>query len=698
MLENIQIVYGKAYADELRKLTPKWLRFGDILTNVINTPKSLVSSGDIGVTFRQMALLTARHPILAIKNTWKGFRSMFSQNFFDDLMASINGSPIAEERILHGLDITAARGGLLKGEEAYISSWLQGLALRWGSFSPVKKILTAPLFPIAKLAQASERAFIATLNKMRADVWDRYFRLWEGVATEADLRGMAEVINIFSGRGVVPKKLKEVVALLNVPLFSPRLQISRVQTLGMPAALWKYPPKVRRYVIGTLVAYIAEVSTFLGLAVVGLPPLLKKMGVDTKVSIEKDPRSANFAKLRIGDTRLDPWSGLQQFVVLISRLLSGEMKTASGKVIDIDREELLMRAFRSKESPGFAMIHDVFKGTSFLGEDFPPEEGREFEEASNRLAPFFARDVVDALKSEGLLGAIIAAPGFLGIGVMSYPSKTYADWLEATEQGLKNEWTDEDMRGMRKDYNEAETSWKEFFDLPTGKTRQFYREDNPNIEASMYFWGEIGSLSTPEAVEEFNRLTERFDIPEEIYPIREPLEPFEEKGKDEGEIEAALFDVVPSYFATFIRENRKKLEGDLPDIVRKFEQEKEQDKGLITKYLNDTKGLTTKEREAFRRANPEIDAVLNFWGRVVTVQSRSALAILREKADRLDVPQDIIPTLIRRREIQAEEEARQEKQRTVEAKKEQEGKRIKPQRTTKVTGGLEERRRELFGE
>ncbi len=682
MLENIQIVYGKAFTDTLAKLTPKWLRFGDILTNILNTPKSIVSSGDIGVTFRQMALLTFRHPVLAIKNTWVGIRSMFSQNFSDDVMAALNGSPIAEERILHGLDITAVRGGLLKGEEAFVSSWLQGLAARWGSFAPVKKVLTAPLFPVAKLTQASERAFTTTLNKMRADVWDKYFRLWEGVATDKELRAMAEVINIFSGRGAVPKKLKEVTALMNNILFSPQLQISRVQTLGLPVTLWKYPPKVRKYVIQSLVSFIATVGGTVGMAAVGLPPLLKSMGVDVKVSVGKDPRSADFAKIRIGDTRLDPWSGLQQYVVLISRLLSGEMKTQAGKIVDIDNEEALLRAFRGKEAPGFALLHDTFAGTTFLGEDFPPAEEDRFEEASNRLAPFFIRDVVEALKMEGYLGAIVAAPAWFGIGAMSYPSKTYADWLESTEQGLKTEWNDEDMRIMRRDYNEAESSWKEFFDLPSGKTKQFYREDNPNIEASMYFWGELSSLSSPEAVTEFKRLAAEFEIPEEIYPIRDPLETFEEEGKTESETRAALLDTVPTYLSNFIRENPKQFKDNLPETIRNFEQAKDKDRGLITKYLNDTKGFDNSERVEYRRDNPEIDAVLNFWGRVSTLQSRTALALLREKADILGVPEDIIPGIIREEELAQKAVDKRRK------KQDSSGLRIQPKGRVKIVNPL----------
>ena len=493
----------RVFGDEFAKIVPAedikaWQRFSDVLTEVINTPKTTMSMLDLSASLRQALTLATRHPIEAIRATFgAGAKSGLRQKWFEGIQESIINNRFAPAADAAGLDLTTM-GHILKREEAYVSGWLQRLAKNWGTYTLPKKIITAPLWPVGQAARMSERAFIATLNKMRMDIFSRYAALWEGKAGEAELKAMAEVINICSGRGAVGRRLQPLVNLLNNVWFSPRLQISRVQYLGLPFTLWKYPPLVRRYVIGNIVAFYGTIAGTLSM--IGLAA--KQFGWKD-VSIEEDPRSTDVGKIRIGDTRIDPWGGHQQYARLITRLISGEMKTAMGQIKEIDREEELVRFLRLKESPFIGLLHDIFKGESFLGEELTAEPENIQKQAFERTAPFFIRDMIDAIREDGLLGGMAASAGFFGVGVLSYPSATYANWLATIEKKIGRETTDEDMRKMRPDYNKAEASWLEYLELKTAKAREHYRENNPDIEASMYFWGELNTLSSPEAQEEF---------------------------------------------------------------------------------------------------------------------------------------------------------------------------------------------------
>ncbi len=631
---NLIRVFGKRFEEALPEVgdTRGWQRFADILTEITNTPKTTMSMLDLS-SGRQMAVALTRHPITAIRNLFAtGAKAGLRQKWFDGIVESIAKNRFAPEADAFGLPLTTMGGHVLKREEAYVSGWLQNLAGNWGSFSIGRKLISAPLWPVGQVARMSERAFIATLNKTRMDIFSRYAALWEGKAGEAELRGMAELIGITTGRGTPPKRLKPFMALLNNVWFSPALQLSRVQFLALPFTLWKYPPLVRKYAISNIISFYATMASILAMLKFGLPEL---------VSVETDSRSADFGKVRIGDTRLDPWGGHQQYAKLFARLISGEMITASGEIMEIDREEELLRFWRSKENPFVGLIHDIFKGETFLGEELTLESEDLQEQAFNRTAPFFIRDVLEALKTDGLLGGLTSSAGFVGVGVISYPSRGFADWLTAVQEKTGKEKTTDEMIAVRPDYNKAEASWLEYMELPSGRVKDLYRMDNPEIEASMYFWGEIGSLQNPDSEEFVQKLLKKHDLPRDFLPIREPVEPFDVEDKTETEVFGAFLNTLPTYLAEFADKNEGTFK-DMASLITRTQELKAEDLLLIEKYYRETLGQTNQKRELYRRKNPEIDAALIFWGRVKAVKSSSARSLITQKAISLGFPPDVV--------------------------------------------------------
>src|SRR5690606_5714979 len=104
---------------------------------------------------------------------------------------------------------------------------------------------------------------------------------------------------------------------LNTTLFSPRLIASRLKLLN-PAYYVMANPVVRKEALKSLFA-IAAVGNTIG--------QLAKMAGGT---VENDPNSSDFGKVKIGNTRIDPYAGFQQYIVAANRLLRPESAKIPG--------------------------------------------------------------------------------------------------------------------------------------------------------------------------------------------------------------------------------------------------------------------------------------------------------------------------------------------------------------------------------
>ncbi len=145
-------------------------------------------------------------------------------------------------------------------------------------------------------------------------------------------------------------------------------------------------------------------------------------------TVEKDPRSSDFGKLKFGKTRLDPLSGLAQASTLIARMTTGETKTQNGiqKIRGADlpfgREntaDVAARFLRSKLSPILGAALDVSSGKNVVGQPVSPLQ------AAARLAvPLSFGDVYDAMRDQGMAkGSAMALLSLLGWSIQSYDNK-----------------------------------------------------------------------------------------------------------------------------------------------------------------------------------------------------------------------------------------------------------------------------------
>jgi len=354
--------------------------------DTINLPRAIIASFDLSAAGRQGLILSLSHPVAAGKTFKSQFKALLSDKNAVALEREIVNRPFTNISIGKGELYIARRGApLTQREETWASRFAQRI-------------------PGVK---ASERAYITYLNDLRSTVYEQGARTLQKLnATPKDYKELAEFMNWSTGRGTIPKTLQGTASVLNAVLFSPRLLLSRLQLPAKLVSSSAYTRKEAWRALGTFLAFGSSMVA-LGYLMTGNKP-------------ELDPRSSEFGKVRIGDTRLDFWGGYLQYLRFASQILSGQTKTTTGNVRDINRLEVLQRFAQSKGAPGFGLLQDILAGETYMGEEMSTSSESVKQQLYNRLTPLFAQDMIDAINQEGMPGGLVALTSGLGIGVVTY--------------------------------------------------------------------------------------------------------------------------------------------------------------------------------------------------------------------------------------------------------------------------------------
>jgi len=264
----------------------------------------------------------------------------------------------------------------------------------------------------------SERAFSTFLNKMRFDLFKTLTQTLgrDGTVTQHEAKALAFYVNAATGRGSLGKH-DLALPLLNTLFFSPRLQASRLQLL-VGAPLYRGSWRTRKLIAMEYARFAIGAATVIALSsLAGRPP-------------EDDPRSADFGKIVIGRTRIDPWGGLVQWVTLVARLTSGQTKQQSGKIVPIRGDkvpyrgnrgwDVATRFMRSKLAPVFGSAVNFITGEDYIG-----RPATVLGEAQNLTTPMSGTDIYRAIRAHGLpSGIAMGILAILGVGLNTYEVRT----------------------------------------------------------------------------------------------------------------------------------------------------------------------------------------------------------------------------------------------------------------------------------
>jgi hypothetical protein len=334
------------------------------------------------------------------------FKSWGSQRAYEAVKDSITSHPNFQKPMVGGVKAQslAERAGLdyLGKEEMFQSN------------------IAEKLVPGVK---RSERAYNAFLGKLRADSFNRMVSDAEAAGmnprqNDVLLKQFGSFINDATGRGSLGK-LERIAPILNETFFAPRLMASRINMYKRflnPMSYSNQNPILRKQTLKSLVSTVG-----FGLSV----GELAKLG---GAKVTNDPYSSDFRKIKIGNTRIDPFSGFQQYAVGASKILGHTLtSTVTGKQFDLNSGKFGMPTKRSVAESFFAnklapipsFVWSWMEGKEFDGTPFETKKA-----ILNRTVPIVMQDLYDIYQEDPKLfppGIFKAYPTATKVGMGILP-------------------------------------------------------------------------------------------------------------------------------------------------------------------------------------------------------------------------------------------------------------------------------------
>lgn len=279
-----------------------------------------------------------------------------------------------------------------------------------------------------RVYKASENAFSLFQYRTRADVADYMLRVAEKANSEpptwlnphadlgdkAQLESIGKLVNSLTARGHLGKTLEPAADALNVGFFSARKLKADIDFLTAHQLQSGVTPFVRKQAAVNLVKAVSGMAAILGVAKAINPE-----------SVDFDPRSSDFGKIKVGHTRFDVSAGMSSIATLAARLATMKSKsTTTGKVSNLNEGGFASKTgldvaedfFLNKLSPVASLAKDILKGQTFEGEK--PTVGGELKNMFTPLPLSNFLELHDDPQAANIVAALIADG--LGISTNTY--------------------------------------------------------------------------------------------------------------------------------------------------------------------------------------------------------------------------------------------------------------------------------------
>lgn len=420
-------------------------RIKTIGEGILSIPRSIMTSGDLSFALRQGAVLGVRFPKIWAESIAQSAKMAVNPRYFEEQMSKVanavdkNGEPLLPAYQDMKLSIEGVKG---KSEEAFGNTNLLERKLNeTGKGAAAKKAINK-INVIRHFVAASDRSFTGAATLLRANVAKKIINDYGGMEkfaqwTKREKQDLGRMIDTASGRGRGGQFFEQAAPTLGQTLFSARLWKSRLDLIN-PVYYAQLKGPARKYALQGAGAFASTVAITLMAA--------KAAGAD----VEMDPRSSDFGKIKIGDTRYDIMGGLQQNIVLAAREVTGQKKNSNGDIItfapgihlpDSDgstpafgdapdagfgaptRASVLGDFATNKTSPTINTAITLARGTDIAGNAVNP-----WQEVASLFIPLGASSISDKEANDKpqnagqAIGnaAAVGLPEFFGVGTQTY--------------------------------------------------------------------------------------------------------------------------------------------------------------------------------------------------------------------------------------------------------------------------------------
>lgn len=437
------------YKNELANRS-RWRKFFDVLGEVWGLTRALRATGEFSFIMIQMGKQVLAHPVNAANAFKTMFTHMFSQERTEQWERNLKLQDFYPELKASKLAITENNIKLSVREEAFISSWVSHI---WDYIGYPLKLASPKAWNAWKALNPTrfvERAGTVFMNQMRLErfLQGREMLLAQGktIETHPDAyKNMADVINTLTGRASLGPA-EQLAPALSTVFFSPRMWAAQIKTSTPYMFVWlaqkgdkgTFKPSVaQKMYVGDMMKWIASTGAMMAFTKLAWDALHDDDDDKDQLTIEFDPTSSNFLKMKFGDIVVDPWGGSTQYITFFSRLWYGTIKKASGEDVPLGvanktstKWELLINMVRNKLAPSSALvanyldIHQKKKNGEYIKTDKFGQPYSLEDELFGSTYPIFWDTIADLNEDQPAeVQAFLDFLAFIGYGVQVQEDK-----------------------------------------------------------------------------------------------------------------------------------------------------------------------------------------------------------------------------------------------------------------------------------
>lgn len=364
----------------------------DVLKTAINNSIALTASLDNSFLGRQGLRALYTHPTVwyfAAKNSFLDMvKTLKGEDAMDQLMADVYTRP------------------------NFISGDYQNSGLLDMSSEQFPSSLPERIPYLGRIFKASEVAFKGSGMRVRLDLYDLIKKIGEETGVDfnkiEEQKATGEMINSLTAKGNLSKENTNALKLIG--LWAPRMLKSHIDILTDPV-LAKSP-------------FARKQATYNLIKILGLLSVITVVANSINPgSVETDPRSSDFEKIKVGNTRFDVTGGMASLLILASRLAMNEQKSTKDKKIvkysggfgQKSRFSAFVDFLTGKVTPPVGVLIDYMKGV-----DRNYEKPVLSKELLRLITPIFVQNVSDAVKNKSVESSVGVLTDFVGVSSNTY--------------------------------------------------------------------------------------------------------------------------------------------------------------------------------------------------------------------------------------------------------------------------------------
>ncbi len=406
------------------------------LNFIAENSRAIVASVDNSLWGRQGIKVFFTHPTIWARNFGKSWIDIGQvlrrgNKAGDAIIDGVKAEIYSRKNYLNGLYDLGKRLDIGTGEEEF----------------PTSAPSRIPV--LGRLFRAAEVSYEAGAMRLRVDLADKLYNMAKqtGVDMEnkADVGGINTLVNSMTGRGALGR-FEAAGKVTNKVFFSAKFFKSNIDALTLHFGSD----------IGTFARKQAAINLLKMVSSIAIILMIAKALDDD--SVEWDPRSANFGKIRIGNMRFDTTGGMSSLIILATRLATQETKSSvTGLMTKLGKGygspsgmDIFWNFTENKFSPMFSVIREVANQKTFEG-----EKPTVINQLANLTVPIVIESGIDAYQKEDLANALLVLIAD-GIGISANVYSYNSNWDVNPGKELmqfKEKVGEEEFKKANKEYN-----------------------------------------------------------------------------------------------------------------------------------------------------------------------------------------------------------------------------------------------------